>query len=98
MDQELAKTRDHLQKEATERCQYLAEELSGHLRCTKEGIGEGAVDRSTRSKVSVEMEMRRATVLKNHNPWSPFILQARGRREKSCGISRPVQEDSRKNG
>ena len=64
--QELAKAWDHLQKEATESCQYLEEELRGYLRCTKEGIGEGAVDGSTRSKVSVEMEMekRRAAVLK----------------------------------
>ena len=63
---ELSKAWDHLQKEATESCQYLEEELSGHLRCTKEGIGESAVDGFTRSKMSVEMEMekRRAAVLK----------------------------------
>ena len=36
-------------------CQYLEEEL----RCTKKGIGEGAVDASTRSKMSVEMEMEK---------------------------------------
>ena len=65
--QELARAWEHLQKEATESCQYLEEELSGYLRCTKEGIGEGAVDGSTRSKVSVEMEKRRAAILKKSN-------------------------------
>ena len=61
---ELARAWDSLQLEARESCQYLGREVPEQLSCSKEGIGDGAMDGSTRAKVVKEREELRAAVLK----------------------------------
>ena len=59
----MARSWEHLQLEARECCQYLDEEVNGHLSVPPEGLGEGATDGSTRAEVTEQREKLRVSVL-----------------------------------
>ena len=61
---ELAKAWERLQVEARECCEYLGKEVEGQLTSSKEGIGDGSVDGSTRAAVVKERDELRAAVFK----------------------------------
>ena len=85
---ELARAWSILQGEARECCHYFGQELSGQLSRAQEGIGDGAEDGSTRTKVTKEREEMRAAVLNRgledyRDPGARPVM-SRKQRDKLC--------------